>query len=252
MRINKKHLHLCQPLRIIPKKNTQLKKKKQKAKKAIGKSKCKTRSPNKCKEKATVLEKAKKSKRKSKCKKNGKRKKRRKKSKQQAKKKVVLFCCFSLFFQKYGKKQKKASPSLHFPLHSFIFVFACFSLHSKVWFPGVHFWIVFYCCFVYAGSGWRKPTSIYTPRLIYHHRHHHYHQQQQFATSTFTLLRYIWSSRHHQSADLNLPALHTQWPQHTVAGAAYRQATDEFETQGLAPQRSMSKTWEQLAIHAWM
>ena len=39
--------------------------------------------------------------------------------------------------------------------------------------------------------------------------------------------------------DLNLPALDTQRPQHTIAGAAYRQATDEFETQGLAPQRSI-------------
>lgn len=72
-----------------------------------------------------------------------------KKGEKKANNKQKKGCAFLLlfsFFSKIWKKQKKASPSLHFPLHSFIFVFACFSLHSKVWFPGVHFWIVFYCC----------------------------------------------------------------------------------------------------------
>ena len=58
-------------------------------------------------------------------------KKGEKKANNKQKKRLCFFVAF-LFFSKIWKKQKKASPSLHFPLHSFIFVFACFSLHSKV------------------------------------------------------------------------------------------------------------------------
>ena len=152
MRINKKHLHLCQPLRIIPNKNTQLKKKKQKAKKAIGKSKCKTRSPNKCKEKATVLEKAKKSKRKSKCKKNGKGKKGEKKANNKQKKRLCFFVAF-LFFFKNMEKAEKSKSFFAFSVAFFYFRICTFFASFKSLISWSAFLDCFLLLFVYAGSG---------------------------------------------------------------------------------------------------
>ena len=147
---------LCSPLRFILK-NLNLKKKereKQK-KKAIGKSTCKTRSPNKCKKKQ--LENAKKKQTKKQMQKKSNWKK-QKKSKQKAK---TWFSFFLHFFRKTmqkksknkaKKKQQKSNLFFAFSVAFFLrFVFAFFLLFSEVRFPGVHFWfaylLLYFCIF---------------------------------------------------------------------------------------------------------
>ena len=114
------------PLSIILKKYQLKKKERESKEKAIGKSKCKTRSPNKCKKKAI-----------GKSKQKSKQKKTTGKSKQIAKIKQILFSAF--FFpqkmqkkakqmqKKTKKKQRKSKSFFAFSVAFFLhFAFACF------------------------------------------------------------------------------------------------------------------------------
>ena len=151
---------LCSPLRFILKNlNLKTKEREKQKKKAIGKSTCKTRSPNKCKKKQ--LENAKKKQTKKQMQKKSNWKKQKKKAKKSKQKAKTWFSFFLHFFRKTmqkksknkaKKKQQKSNLFFAFSVAFFLlFVFAFFLLFSEVRFPGVHFWfaylLLYFCIF---------------------------------------------------------------------------------------------------------